>query len=155
MPDIDVEIAIDSDLGRMASAVYAEMEGGDFNSKLIVAESIKNRTELSENLYEHAETYEEAIDAAYDVSDPGSTRFDEYTNPINSYDGDPLAQDKFVESMSAAIKTHYGTDNSEIGQGVIFYNSSNATIYDNNPGMEKIILNIEANGIAGAWKLEI
>ncbi|MEM9819589.1 MAG: hypothetical protein AAF985_00895 [Bacteroidota bacterium] len=145
---------LDSDLGHMVRAVFAEMGGEDDNSMQVAAESIKNRTELPENAYEHTDTYQEAIEAAYDVSNPADPAYPRYNNTEQVKEGNSIEEGAFIRSASAAIKTDYGTNQTEIGQGVIFYNSQNATIYDKNPQMQKIQLNVKASGIKGTWKLK-
>ncbi len=148
------EVKMDSEVGHMARAVYAEMGGEDKNSMQIAAESIKNRSELPTSAYEHADTYKEAIESAYDVSksnDPANSR---YTNPEKSTSKNPGDRDAFANAVGVAIKVDNSSKNERIGQGVIFYNSSSSTIYDNNKNMQKINLNVSASGIKGAWKLK-
>jgi RHS repeat-associated protein len=148
------EVTMGSDVGSMARSVYAEMGGEDQNSKQIVAESIKNRTELPENTYEHADSYKEAIGAAYDVSKPDNAAHLRYTNPELSTTNNPGDRESFANSVGVAIKVDNSAKSERIGQGVIFYNSASSTIYDNNKKMQKINLNVTTSGIKGAWKLK-
>lgn len=144
-----------SELGTMARAVYAEMSGKDMNSKQIVAESIKNRTELPDGTYEKASTYSDAINKAYDVAKPNDPAHGRFTDPQKSATADrPGDRQALVDAVSVSIKVHYGNESTQIGKGVLFYNSSSSTIYDRNPKMQKITLDVTANGIKGAWKLK-
>ena len=54
----------------------------------------------------------------------------------------------WANSVSASLQAHYGFSN--IGQGVIFYNSSDATYNDNS--QTKIRLDFVIRGIKGLWK---
>lgn len=146
------EVTMDSDIGHMARAVYAEMGGEDNNSKQIVAESIKNRTELPESAYEHKESYKDAIESAYDIAKPTDKAHERYTNPEISTKKNPGDRKAFAESMGVAIKAHNSTSSDRIGKGVVFFNSSSSTIYDNKQGYVKINLNITTSGIKGTWK---
>lgn len=144
-----------SELGAMARTVYAEMAGGDKNSKQVVAESIKNRTELPEGVYEHADTYSDAINKFYDVSNPKDGANARFVDPQKSATADrPGDRQALVDAVSVSINVHYGNDAKEIGKGVIFYNSASSTIYDKKPGFEKINLDVTTSGIKGTWKVK-
>jgi RHS repeat-associated protein len=141
-----------SDLGITMRTVYAEMGGGDANAKAIVAESIRNRIELDKG-YERADgTYAGVVDKFYDVSDTENKRYDIWTEPSCGYSKNEKELASWRESVSVSIKALYG--NSDVGKGVIFYNSSSATFYDKNPKILKINLSITHKGIAGLWKLK-
>jgi hypothetical protein len=146
------EVPMDSDLGLMIRTVYAEMRGGDDNAKAIVAESIQNRFELSAG-YEKADgTYKGIVERFYDVSKSTNAANDAFANPTNHIYKNPEATESWISSVSASIKAKAGESN--VGKGVIFYNSSSPTYYDNNSKMEKIALDITPNGIQGLWKLK-
>ena len=146
------EVPQNGDLYALISATYAEMGGGDNSSKQIVAESIYNRTNLPDKSYERADgTYKGVINKAYDVAKPGNRRYGHYKNPKNHIYNSPKEHQAWIESASVAIKVDRGVCN--LGNGVIFYNSSSSTIYDGNSKMEKINMPYKMSGIKGMWKL--
>ena len=55
-------------------------------------------------------------------------------------------------SVRASLKAHFGL--SDVGKGVIFYNSASSTYYDKNPKMIKISLDVTHKGVKGLWKLK-
>lgn len=146
------EVPQNGDLYALISATYAEMGGGDNPSKQIVAESIYNRTNLPEKSYERADgTYKGVIKKAYDVAKPGNKRYDHYINPYKHIYISTKEHQAWIESASVAIMVNNGLCN--LGNGVIFYNSSSSTIYDSNSKMEKIPMPYKMSGIKGMWKL--
>ena len=146
------EVDKGSDLYALISAVYAEMGGADEKSKQIVAESIYNRSHLPGKKYEKADgTYKGVIKKAYDVANPRNKRYDNYKNPQNHIYRNDSEHQAWIESVSVAIKADQGQSN--LGNGVIFYNSASANFYDGNKGMEKIPMPCNMSGIKGMWKL--
>lgn len=145
----DQEIPMASNLGYMIRAVYAEMRGGDDNSKSIVAESIRNRAELPQvNSRERVDgTYKGVIKKDYNVA---KSKVSSFAKPVNSIYRNNAERNAWIKSVSASLKAHYGRSN--IGKGVIFYNSDSSTSLDKTE--TKIILDIEHNGIKGLWKLK-
>jgi len=147
------EITMNSDIGIIARTTYAEMRSGDNNAKSIVAESIVNRHSLPDGTYEKANgTYSGIVNRFYDATKIGDPNYDVFTNPQNYYNKSTKENTAWTNSVGAAVKAYYG--NSNVGQGVIFYNSQSSTIYDKNPGMQKINLSISVQGIKGLWKLK-
>lgn len=146
------EISMESDLGYMIRAVYAEMRGGDDNAKAIVAESIYNRSRLSCG-YEKADgTYIGIVNKFYDVAKTNNAANNVFENPIEYIYKNSIETSAWRSSVKASLKAHFGI--SDIGKGVIFYNSSSSTYYDNNNKMEKITLDVNHKGIKGLWKLK-
>jgi RHS repeat-associated protein len=146
------EVSMDSELGNMIRAVYAEMRGGDDNAKAIVAESIYNRSQMKSG-YEKADgTYSGIISKFYDVSKSGNVSNDVFSNPIDYIYKNDKETGAWRSSVGASIKADSG--NSNVGQGVIFYNSASSTFYDKNPKMQKITLDVNHRGIKGLWKLK-
>jgi RHS repeat-associated protein len=150
------EIKMDSDLGYMIRAVYAEMRSGEDNAKIIVAESIKNRTERKVGSYENPDgTYKGAISVpgAYSITNTNDKANDSYVNPQNHIYNNPKETTAWRNSTSAALKVHFGLSGN-IGNGVTTYNSSSSTLYDNNKRYEKIQLDITHKGIKGLWRIK-
>ena len=146
------EISMESDLGYMIRAVYAEMRGGDDNAKAIVAESIYNRSRLSCG-YEKADgTYIGIVNKFYDVAKTNNAANNVFENPIEYIYKNSIETSAWRSSVKVSLKAHFGI--SDIGKGVIFYNSSSSTYYDNNNKMEKITLDVNHKGIKGLWKLK-
>jgi len=144
---------LNSDLGYMTRAVYAEMRGGDANAKSIVAESIRNRAQLAEGSYERADgTYTGVVNKFYDVSKSGNATYNVFKNPYNYARKNDTEMGAWQASVSAALQAHNG--NSSIGQGVIFYHSTSSTYWDKNSQLQKINLGITVRGIKGLWKLK-
>ena len=147
------EVDMDSDLGYMIRAVYAEMRGGDDNAKSIVAESIYNRSQMEGKAYEKADgTYKGIVNKFYDVSKPTDRAYDSFENPGNYIYKNEQETNAWRGSVSASIKANSGKSN--VGKGVIFYNSASSTYYDKNPKMEKITLDFKVKGVKGLWKLK-
>ena len=146
-------ISMESDLGYMIRTVYAEMRGGDDNAKAIVAESIYNRSQLSSG-YEKADgTYKGIVEKFYNVTKPNNNAYDYFNNPIEYIYENSAETNAWRSSVSASLKAHFGL--SDVGKGVIFYNSSDSTYYDKNPKISKIdTLNVTHKGIKGLWKLK-
>lgn len=155
---------MDSDLGILSRLTYSEMAQGNDNAKAIVAESAVNRTKLRIGAYENPDgTLLSAINkkAQYDVASSKSHRNDEFLTPFEAMEDidrtskvvlRPSFNSKtWLSSISAAYNALNG---SNVGKGVISYNSSNSTIYDNNPKMQKINLSVNHKGVAGLWKLK-
>jgi len=155
---------MDSDLGVLSRLTYSEMAQGNDNAKAIVAESAVNRTKLRVGAYENPDgTLLGAITkkGQYDVASSKSHRNDEFLTPSKAMEDidrtnkvvlRPSFNSKtWLSSVSAAYNALNG---SNVGKGVISYNSSNATIYDNNPKMQKINLSVNHKGVAGLWKLK-
>lgn len=149
---VDTEIAKNSDIGIIARTTYAEMRGGDDNAKAIVAESIVNRSNLPDGSYEKGNgTISGIVNKFYDVSKNGNVANDVFKNPEKFNIRNNIEKSAYTSSMGAAVKAYYG--NSNVGKGVIFYNSASSTFYDKNPGMQKINLKYTISGIKGLWKL--
>ncbi len=150
---VDTEITMDSDIGTIARATYAEMRGKDSNSKAVVAESIVNRSALKVGSYENPDgTISGIVNKGYDVAKPTDAAHDSFINPQNHNNKNQNERKAWSDSMGAAVKAY--NRNSNIGQGVIFYDSNNPTRMDNNPLVQKINLSVKASGIKGAWKLK-
>jgi len=146
------EIKMDSDLGAMMRTVYSEMRGGDDNAKAIVAESIYNRSQLSSG-YEKADgTYSGIVNKFYDVTKSGNGSNDVFQNPTDYIYKNPTETNAWRSSVGASLQAHFGL--SDVGKGVIFYNSASSTFYDKNTKMEKITLDITHKGVKGLWKLK-
>jgi len=146
------EITMDSDLGNMMRTVYAEMRGGDDNAKAIVAESIYNRSKLSSG-YEKADgTYTGIVNKFYDVTKSGNATNNVFSNPTDYIYKNSTETDAWRSSVRASLKAHFGL--SDVGKGVIFYNSASSTYYDKNPKMIKISLDVTHKGVKGLWKLK-
>ncbi|MEA4915899.1 RHS repeat-associated core domain-containing protein, partial [Proteiniphilum sp.] len=146
------EVSMDSELGYMMRAVYAEMRGGDDNAKAIVAESIYNRSQMKSG-YEKADgTYSGIIKKFYDISKSGNGSNNVFSNPQDYIYKNDKETNAWRSSVGASIKANSGTSN--IGKGVIFYNSASSTFYDKNSKMQKITLDINHRGIKGLWKLK-
>ncbi|HEY3390234.1 MAG TPA: DUF6443 domain-containing protein, partial [Prolixibacteraceae bacterium] len=149
----DTEISMDSDIGTIARTTYAEMRGGDDNAKSIVAESIVNRSNLPDGSYEKADgTITGIVNKSYDVTKNTNKANPVFKNPENYFNNNSTENSAWLSSLGSAVKAYYG--NSNVGKGVIFYNSSSSTIYDKNPNMQKINLSITVLGIKGLWKLK-
>jgi len=147
------EIDLNSDIGYMIRAVYAEMRGGDNNAKSIVAESIRNRTQLNEGTYERSDgTYQGVVNKFYDVSKSGNGTYKVFSNPYNYAVKNDTEMAAWQSSVCAALQAHNG--NSSVGQGVIFYHSTSSTHWDDNSKLQKISLGISVSGIKGLWKLK-
>ncbi len=56
-------------------------------------------------------------------------------------------------TYKGVIKKAADQGQSNLGNGVIFYNSASANFYDGNKGMEKIPMPCNMSGIKGMWKL--
>ncbi|RPE09976.1 RHS repeat-associated core domain-containing protein [Chitinophaga lutea] len=147
------EITMDSEVGVMIRAVYAEMRGGDDKAKSIVAESIRNRGDLPDGSFEKADgTYKGIVNKFYDVSKSGDKANASFQTPEKTIYTNEQETKAWQASASASIKAEYG--NSNVGKGVIFYNSASSTIYDRNKLMQKIPLTEKIKGIKGLWKLK-
>jgi len=143
---------MDSDLGYMIRTVYAEMRGGDDNAKSIVAESIKNRSEMNSG-YEKADgTYKGIVNKAYDVTKASDGANAVFNSPKDFIYKNSIETNAWRSSVGASLKAHFNVSN--VGKGVIFYNSTSSTYYDKNSKMEKITLDFTIKGIQGLWKLK-
>ncbi len=150
------EVKMDSDVGHLIRAVYAEMRGGNDNAKTLVAESIKNRTELPTGSYENPDgTYKGVIEkkGAYSITNKSDKAYDSYVNPQNHNTSNNTERLVWRNSAQAALRVHSGS-NKRIGQGITSYNSSNPNLYDSNAGYTKLTYNFTHRGIVGAWKIK-
>ena len=146
------EIRLESDLGKLIRVTYAEMGGADLNSKIITAESIRNRTALPIGIFESARSYGEAIESGqYNAANKGDPNYDKYLDPQGFYKKNEYERKAFVECATAALKVHLGTSG-DTGKGVIWYDSIDPSRMNSNPRVTKIVLDVRANGIVGAWK---
>ncbi len=125
---------------------------GDNNAKSIVAESIYNRTQLKSGYEKANGTYKGIVNKFYDVSKTGNASYDVFKNPTNHIYVNSAETNAWRNSVSSALKANAGISN--VGKGVIFYNSASATRYDNNKLMEKITLDYSVKGVKGLWKLK-
>ncbi len=146
------EIGMDSDIGIIARATYAEMRGEDENSRLVVAESIINRLNLPNGSYERYDgTVAGIVNRAYDVADPESIAYNSFVNSLTEMATNGDERLAFLNSVKVAIKAVY--NNSNFGNGVIFYHSDIENFYDNLPGYQAVELNGEASGVRSAATL--
>jgi hypothetical protein len=118
-----------------------------------VAESIVNRSKLPEGSKENPKgTIADVITTGYDVAKEQNRNYPIFNDPFTNANKNPKEQTSWRASMSASIKAISGVSN--IGKGVIFYNSSNPNQWKGNPLVVRIILNQVVRGIAGLWKLK-
>jgi hypothetical protein len=121
------------------------MRSGDDNSKLIVGESLRNRNNC--DCYEGRGGYFKFIPKFYDAAKPGDPNFNEWINPLESAKENPINMKAWRASVSASYKAL--RLNSNIGKGVIFYNSDNDTQWDGR--LQEITTSFVHNGIKGMW----
>jgi hypothetical protein len=92
------------------------------------------------------------INKAYDVSKSKNKAHSTYVNPRGFAGQNSAETNAWAHSVSAALRANMGISN--VGRGVIFYNSASATYYDNNKQLQKIQLDITVNGVKGLWKFK-
>lgn len=112
------EVSLDSDLGHMARAVYAEGAGQSKEAKLALAEVIRNRAEdntkpSSSNEYNaqflNVDTIEEVVTQKGQFESVGSSS-SRYTDPLSVTGGDgtskrnPFETNTLSDSMGASIQ---------------------------------------------------
>ena len=142
-------IDLNSALGYMMRAVYAEMRGGDDNAKSIVAESIRNRSQLPIGTDGRADgTYKGIVNRYYNVSNSNNKSYPVFANPYNYARNNDAEMGAWQASVSAALSAHNA--NSNVGQGVIYYHSTSSTYWD--AYYTKINLGFSVKGIKGLWK---
>lgn len=142
---------ISGDLDLIIRCVFAEMGGSknSYNSLVLVAESIINRTKLANGMYDKADgTIKGVIFRGYDVAKRMTKRF---AAPQEIYLSNKLELAEYLRVIKAVVSTYYDFRN--IGNGVTHYDSMRANLRDNNPKYSKIILRIEHKGIEGLWKV--
>lgn len=122
------EINLNSQLGVLSRAVFAEAEGENAASKLAVAEVIRNRS-LIPSEPGFGSTITEVVNAKrpgsslpqFDFKIPTNKRFDEFESTLSSIGTDEIKLGGFTQSVSAAIKAIGGRSNTI--QGATFFNS--------------------------------
>lgn len=113
----------------MARAIFAEAAGQSAESKLAVAEVIRNRANdntapSAANAYSaqfsNVNTYGEVVNQAgqFQSVQSGAAR---YSNPFSVTKGNITEQNAFAGSFSAAIKAHY--QNTNTANGAVFFYS--------------------------------
>ena len=85
------------------------------------------------------------------ITKTNNTAYNVFNNPTDYIYKNSAETDAWSSSVSASLKAHFGLSN--VGKGVIFYNSASSTYYDNNPKMLKITLDVTHKGVKGLWKL--
>lgn len=144
------EIGLNTNLGQMIRTVYAEASGQGVESKLAVAEVIRNRATdntmpSSDNNYtaqfSKNENYTDVVKqkGQFESVQRGVPR---YRDPLSVTKGNPLEQKAYVESASAAIKAHY--QNTATASGALFFYSP----YIKAPGWTSVLKEVSIKGVS-------
>jgi spore germination cell wall hydrolase CwlJ-like protein len=146
------EIGMDSDLGKMMRTVYAEAAGQGSESKLAVAEVIRNRANdntapSKANKYtaqfSGVSTYGEVVGQSgqFESVQSGAAR---YSNPLSVTSGNIIEQRAFVGSAGAAIKAHY--QNTSTAGGALFFYSPYITA----PSWTTVLQKVNVSGVSNS-----
>jgi RHS repeat-associated protein len=143
------EIGADSDLGKMIRTVYAEAAGQGAESKLAVAEVIRNRANdntapAAANKYtaqfSKVNSYGAVVEqkGQFQSVQSGSER---YSNPLSVTKGNVIEQRAFVGSAGASIRAHYQNTNTAVG-ALFFYSP-----YIKAPSWTTVLQSIKVSGV--------
>lgn len=127
------EITMDSDLGHMIRAVYAESAGQSFESKVAVAEIIRNRADdqtqsASGNNYmaqfSEVDTYKDVVndDGQFESVQSKQERFTDPQGAMTTDKGETIQSEKnaFLQSVGASLKAHNGKSSTASGATYFF-----------------------------------
>jgi len=127
------EIDINGDLGQMARTVYAESAGQNDESKLAVAEVIRNRSnDKTENsadkgwaaIFDKANTYTEVVQqkGQFESVQKGASRYADPSSVTKNSDGirNEIETKSLTSSVGAAIKAHYQNTNTAKGAAYFY-----------------------------------
>ncbi|MFA5300735.1 MAG: cell wall hydrolase [Lutibacter sp.] len=131
---VDSQIDMNSDLGNMIRTVYAESAGESKESKLGVAEVIRNRAnDKTPNsaakgwaaIFSKVDTYEEVVKQAGQFESVQSSA-SRYSNPMSMLkdskgNRNEMETTAFSESVGASINAHYQKTNT--AQGAVYFYS--------------------------------